>query len=98
MGLHPSEGLITGRELIAGPYHASFREAVETGLWNERLQDLTEVGSGKHITIHVAPDQYNVAIGYRAGNKRMLLDRFISVKFIKDESLTGRNFYVDYSG
>ncbi|MBP6977041.1 MAG: radical SAM protein [Bacteroidales bacterium] len=98
MGLHPSEGLASGEELIAGPYHPSFRELVETGLWKERFQNLSEVGSGKPITIHVAPDQYNVAIGYRAGNKRMLLDRFMSVKFIKDESLTGRDFYVDYPG
>ncbi|HRZ20049.1 MAG TPA: radical SAM protein [Bacteroidales bacterium] len=96
LGLHPSEGLISGTELLAGPYHPSFRELVETVIWKERLENITVSESGKHIVIHIAPDQYNVAIGYRAGNKRMLLDRFMSVKFIKDESLTGRDFHVDH--
>ncbi|MDD5508397.1 MAG: radical SAM protein [Bacteroidales bacterium] len=96
MGLHPSEGLITGRDLLAGPYHPSFRELVETVLWEE---DFREAMSGEYdgpITIHVSPGQYNVAIGYRAANKKMLSGKYDRVKFIKNDSLQGREFYADH--
>lgn len=97
MGLHPSEGLITGKELLAGPYHPSFRELVETSLWKKEFEELLNVKSMDSIKIQVTPDQYNVAIGYRASNKKLLLETFRSIRFVKNESLTGRNFHVDYS-
>jgi len=33
VGLHPSEGLLSGHELIAGPFHQSFKELVLTEIW-----------------------------------------------------------------
>ncbi|HNS16237.1 MAG TPA: radical SAM protein [Bacteroidales bacterium] len=98
MGLHPSEGLVSGKELLAGPFHPSFRELVETALWKEKLREVFLCESGKSIQIQVAPDQLNVAIGYGASNRKMLLERFRSVTFVNNVSLTGRNFYVHYSG
>lgn len=96
MGLHPSEGLISGADFIAGPYHTSFRELVETALWKMELQKILENESLNSVTIHVGPDQYNVAIGYDGINKKMLLEKYKHVKFLKDDSLTGRKFYVDH--
>jgi histone acetyltransferase (RNA polymerase elongator complex component) len=96
MGLHPSEGLITGTDLVAGPYHPSFRELVETELWKEELRQVAGNGSSGPVTITVSPDHYNGAIGHRAANKKMLLERFRQVKFNIDPSLKGRAFYVDY--
>jgi histone acetyltransferase (RNA polymerase elongator complex component) len=96
MGLHPSEGLISGKELLAGPYHSSFRELVETALWKEAFRDTMPGDYTGPVTIHVAPEQYNSAIGHKAGNKKMLLEKFGSVKFVMDDSLEGRGFYVDH--
>ncbi len=96
MGLHPSEGLITGRDLLAGPYHPSFRELVETVLWEEAFREAMSGEYDGPITIHVSPGQYNVAIGYRAANKKMLSGKYDRVKFIKNDSLQGREFYADH--
>ena len=42
LGLHPSEGLLSGEELIAGPFHQSFRELVLTEIWNDILKPLRD--------------------------------------------------------
>jgi len=40
LGLHPSEGLLDGSELVAGPFHPSFRELVLTEIWHDLLAPL----------------------------------------------------------
>jgi len=95
MGLHPSEGLISGEELIAGPFHESLRELVLTELWWESLQYLVLKKRLGKLNIFVHPTQFNYAIGYAAKNKKRLLEHFEYVVFQKDESLKGRDFQVN---
>ncbi len=94
IGLHPSEGLLSGEELVAGPFHPSFRELVLTEVWHDLLDPLKE--KGKKVEITVAPDQLNYAIGYNSKNKKMLLHHFNQVAFIPDPALQGRNFICSY--
>lgn len=95
MGLHPSEGLLDGKELVAGPFHVSFRELVETRIWQELLRPLILIPT-KTLTINVSPKTLNAAIGYEAANKKMLMHHIKNVKFIPNEQLTRRNFEADY--
>ena len=95
MGLHPSDGLISGKELLAGPYHPAFRELVLTEAWYEKLEKLIKSPAEK-IHIYVPPGQINYAIGHSARNKKFLLDYFKYVVFQTDPQLTGRTFHVDY--
>ena len=55
MGLHPSEGLISGESLIAGPFHVSFGELVMTALWKDVLMELRYKEMKDEITIYVSP-------------------------------------------
>jgi histone acetyltransferase (RNA polymerase elongator complex component) len=89
IGLHPSEGLIKGDEMVAGPFHPSFRELVLTEIWHDLLKPLFKEKS-KKIVINVAPDQLNYAIGYLSKNKSLLLQAFHEVKFLADPQLTER--------
>lgn len=93
-GLHPSEGLLNKSDLIAGPFHVSFKELVLTRLWKEKLSQIEP--SKKEIQIFVSPKQRNAAIGYSGANKKMLLEKFHKVKFTVDQALKNREFYVDY--
>lgn len=95
MGLHPSEGLTSGEDLVAGPYHPSFRELVLTEIWGENLKNIG-LGNTERITICVSPAQFNYAIGYEAKNKKRLLKTFKFVTFLKDPGLSGRKYHVDY--
>jgi histone acetyltransferase (RNA polymerase elongator complex component) len=97
MGLHPSEGLLSGEELLAGPFHKSFRELVMTELWNEKFEKTIKGSEGERVVIYVNPKQFNFAIGYNGKNKKMLLQKFETVTFKSDPSLKGRKFHVDYS-
>lgn len=95
VGLHPSEGLLHGGELIAGPFHQSYRELVLTEIWADELRQI-EVNSDM-VTITVNPTQVNYAIGYSGKNRDMLLKTFRSVKFKTDAELILRSFNVSYS-
>lgn len=97
MGLHPSENLINGEDLVAGPFHPSFGEMVKTGAWLNRFRnDLLLEQPGREITIQVAPREINAAIGYRQSNRRFLEQYFHIVKFIASEEITGTDYHVDY--
>ena len=81
MGLHPSEGLITGSSLVAGPFHRSFKELVLTELWKDILEENTKKQSGEHLIVEVSPTSINAAVGYQSLNKKSLQQRFKSVSF-----------------
>lgn len=93
VGLHPSEGLLSGNDLVAGPFHEAFRELVMTEIWAGEFSDLLQAEPGKQLEIHVAPGQFNFAIGYAAKNKKALLKVYDTVVFYKDDHLKGREFH-----
>ncbi|MDR0367925.1 MAG: radical SAM protein [Bacteroidales bacterium] len=93
MGLHPSEGLINGKSLLAGPFHVSFKELVLTSLWKDILTENVQGKTGKKLTVEVAPQAVNAAVGYRAENKKKLLETFDSVCFRANDALTDFAFH-----
>jgi len=95
MGLHPSEGILCGDDLIDGPFHVSYREQVMTEIWWDELKPLLNSVKKKALEIAVHPTQLNYAIGYEARNKKRLLADYNFVTFIKDDSLENRNYYVN---
>ncbi|OIP04042.1 MAG: hypothetical protein AUJ97_03315 [Bacteroidetes bacterium CG2_30_32_10] len=97
IGLHPSEGLMKGDSLIAGPFHPSFKELVLTQIWNDLFKKIKNEKKLKKITIFVAKEQLNYAIGYNSTNKIELLKFYSFVVFKTDNSLKGNNFYVNYN-
>ncbi len=95
MGLHPSEGLIGGESLVAGPFHVSFGELVMTALWKESLLPLLR-NKDNEIIISVAPEQINNAIGHQASNKKLLQENYKKVLFKTDPLLKNRNYHADH--
>jgi histone acetyltransferase (RNA polymerase elongator complex component) len=97
LGLHPSEGLISGCEMTAGPFHPALKELVMTALWEERFSDLTDKVNKecirKTLIINVPPSQINAATGHKASNKRALQKNYKKVVFKADPSLSNREFH-----
>lgn len=83
VGLHPSEALINGTELLAGPFHVSFKELVLTKMWQEKFEKLPI----NTKTILVNPKEINYAIGYNSKNKQLLQKKFPYLKFISDSNV-----------
>jgi histone acetyltransferase (RNA polymerase elongator complex component) len=96
IGLHPSEGLLSGESLVAGPFHTSFRELVLTEIWRKVLERFLFENENEELIICVNPREYNYAIGYEAANKKMLLKKFNKVAFENEASIEGRNYYFKY--
>lgn len=92
LGLHPSEGLLSGKDLTAGPFHPSFRELVLTEIWNDLLKPLMDSNDSGSIEIGVPVKQYNYAVGYSGRNKKMLLKKFNKVRFLAKKDIFNREF------
>jgi len=96
IGLHPSEGLLDGSSLVAGPFHVAFGEMVYSRIWHQRLFHFLnnpfedEFGRPGVFHITVAPGMKNAVTGYKAANKQMLLLRY--EKMVVSES----NKYKDF--
>ncbi len=97
IGLHPSEGLLSGDELAAGPFHISFKELVLSKIWNDILSNIDHKTDTNNITIEVSKNELNYAVGYSAQNRKMLENHFNKVKFIPSPELNNREFNVIYS-
>lgn len=85
VGLHPSEGLINGTQLVAGPFHVSFKELVMTEQWHRRFLPFLQPSDCSEIAIAVPHEQLNAAIGYEARNKKELLQYYNKVEFFTDD-------------
>ena len=94
-GLHPSADLREGGELLAGPFHVSFRELVLSCIWKHILEK--EVGNqqGKRVRIEVASPEINYAVGYGASNRKWLQNRFENVLFRTNDQLKNRSVKVE---
>lgn len=78
MGLHPSEGLLSGSDYLAGPFHVSFKELVLSAIWHDTIQN-TVAEKGDAATILVPASEINYAIGYGGANRRA----FPKVRFVQ---------------
>ena len=94
-GLHPSEGLLSGDELVDGPFHPSFKELVLTEIWYDKLKKIKATPSIP-VTIHVHPREINYAIGYQSKNRNRLLEKFDKVTFRTDSSIGEKSFKVEH--
>lgn len=93
IGLHPSEGLLNGSDLVAGPFHPSFRELVLTEIWRRKLTQIRFKNG--ILTISVNPKELNHAVGYSSKNKIWLQQKFGKVKFISDPNIQKGDFKIN---
>lgn len=70
VGLHPSEGLLSGKDYLAGPFHVSFKELVLTSIWHDKIEALTKQHHGEPFTLEVPASEINYAVGYQSANRK----------------------------
>lgn len=88
VGLHPSEGLLSGEDLVDGPFHISFRELVLTEIWNDKFKTLLKEKPGENLILSIPFGSLNHAIGHKAKNKKMLLENYKSVVFTESNEFS----------
>jgi len=93
IGLHTSDDL-NGSALVAGPYHPNFAEIVFGKIWLSAFETYDQWPESEAIVVKTAASQLNHAVGFEGSNKKWLLKRFKTVKFMPDSSLCGRQFII----
>lgn len=87
MGLHPSEELIEGYSLVAGPANNSFKEIVVTELFREKIMNSVLTGEYRECIISANSRFINYAVGYKRKNKIELTKNKLNYKFLTDNNL-----------
>ena len=93
IGLHSSDDL-NGSALVGGPYHPNFAEMVFGKLWQKTFENFDQWPETAEIILKTTPSQLNHAVGFKAANKKWLLQRYQQVKFLPDAALNGRQFII----
>ncbi|MDR0363501.1 MAG: radical SAM protein [Bacteroidales bacterium] len=96
VGLHRSEGFDSGKTLIAGPYHPSFKELVETAIWRYIFEREINFSYRGNIHITIPKGTAGVASGHLQSNRKWLNAHFSSVRFSENERFKKREYHVDY--
>ena len=86
-GLHPSEGLADGTEYVAGPFHPSFRQKVDSSIFRMILEKIREYGNVREISIN--PSDANVFFGHKKENSDVLesIQGFVRSKLVRDSGI-----------
>ncbi|BDD02971.1 elongator complex protein 3 [Aureibacter tunicatorum] len=93
VGLHPSEEISEKGSLVCGPYHQSFREMVDTAIWEGIFKnDSNIIKGGRELLLFVSRSQLNYAVGYKGANKIMLSRKFSKVKFVGCSEINGLDY------
>ncbi|QEK12026.1 radical SAM protein [Crassaminicella thermophila] len=78
IGLQPTENILLGREVIAGPFHSSFRQLVESEIFKEMLDNLFLKFNIKDMPIELqVNDRY---VSSLVGHKKENID-FVKNKY-----------------
>ncbi len=98
-GLHPSEGLLTGADIVAGPFHQSFGQKVESYLYAGMIKKFLskEKHPGSICRILYNPSDGASAIGYKRANalgaESIIKKRDI---FAPSDAVAGKTLIAEY--
>ena len=101
LGLHQSEDIKAGAEVVAGPVHPAFGELVYSEIWRRKIaQQLDQMPeAGKSLIIHVSAPEVSRVIGLNRRNINFFRQAygFTSIKVVGDRE-TGNSFLLELPG
>ncbi|WP_243346808.1 elongator complex protein 3 [Parabacteroides sp. FAFU027] len=87
VGLHASDDLRSGTNILAGPFHPAMKEMMLSAIWADELAEVSVENKARRILIEVPSGQVNYAAGFKGINKRKLLESYREVKLVENDSL-----------
>lgn len=90
IGLQPTENIKEGGDIVAGPFHPSYRQLVESEMYFDiidfKLKELEKRDLGnREVTIHCDRNKIDVIVGHKGVNKTKLLEKY-NIRKLKIES------------
>jgi len=88
IGLQPTENILLGRDVVAGPFHPSMRHLVESLVYRDMLCCLLEKMPENHrnITVKVNPGNISELVGHKKSNIGFIKGKFFidKLKIVQD--------------
>lgn len=95
IGLQPTEEINSDASVVAGPFHSSFGELVESSIYYDIIKEKA-MGIGDDVTIFVNPREISKAVGNKRSNILKLKEELgINIKIKGDTSLERREVRAD---
>lgn len=93
IGLQPTENINEKKDVIAGPFHPSIRQLVETNIHKIYLEELINKYRLKNkIKIHISNREISIIAGNKKANKNYFYKKYgLIINFENDE-----NNYIEY--
>lgn len=84
IGLQPTENIVPGKDVVAGPFHPSMRQLVEALVYRDMLELMIEkIGEvGKEIIVRVNPKNISELVGNKKSNIRYIKEKFFIDKLM----------------
>jgi histone acetyltransferase (RNA polymerase elongator complex component) len=90
VGLQTTDEINSGASVVAGPFHSSFRELVESEIYYDIISEQVKNHSGD-INIFVNPSEVSKATGNRKNNVKRIKENFnVDIKIKTDNKLSKR--------
>ena len=93
IGLQPTENINEKKDVIAGPFHPSIRQLVETNIHKIYLEELiNKYGLKNKIKIHISNREISIIAGNKKANKNYFYKKYgLIINFENDE-----NNFIEY--
>jgi hypothetical protein len=90
--LQPTENILPGKDVVAGPFHPSMRQLVEALVYRDMLTILLERigGNEKEVIVKVNPRNISELVGNKKSNIK-----YIKEKFSIDKITISQDKYAD---
>ena len=93
IGLQPTENINEKKDVVAGPFHPSIRQLVETNIHKIYLEELiNKYGLKNKIKIHISNREISIIAGNKKANKNYFYKKYgLVINFENDE-----NNFIEY--
>ncbi|MDD4503865.1 MAG: radical SAM protein [Clostridiaceae bacterium] len=91
IGLQPTENILLGKDVVAGPFHPAIRQLVESSVYRDIIVLLLKKAGGKHrkIALKVNPKNISEMVGNKKNNINFIKSKFLidNIEIVQDESV-----------
>lgn len=97
MGLQPTKNILEGEDVIAGPFHSSFRELVMSRyLLKEICKVLDDADEFSNLQFEVNPKDISYLIGNKGVNKKYLITKYHipKIKIVENKEINRGSMYL----
>lgn len=99
IGLQPTENILEGREVVAGPFHPAMRQLVLSSMYKDLMERELEGQQPEELLLIVHPGDVSDLLGQKRCNIFFLknVKKIDKIRIVQDENQEKQSFLMKYS-